>query len=181
MTKLTLFSLLLIAACGVAGCYGALHNQISYTVSPDYFFKFKFLQFQIPEELRNRVGASIVGWHASWWMGLCVGLPVLTIALIMPDAKTYLMHGLLSFAVVLVTALVVGLGALVYAYVALPEAAIADCWVPVGVADRAAFVRAGTMHDFSYLGGGIGIITASVFLVVSRFRLARRLRPPTQA
>lgn len=174
MTRLLLFSLLLIAACVVAGLYGALHNQISYTVSPDYFFAFKFRQFAIPEGLQNRVGASIVGWHASWWMGLFIGLPVLSIALIMPDWKTYLSYGLLSFAVVAVTALVVGLGGLVYACLAIPEAAMADYWCPAGVADRAAFVRAGVMHDCSYLGGGIGIITAAVFLVLARNRLVRR-------
>ena len=59
-----------------AGGYGAVHNHISYTVSPDYFHAFKFHQFGIPPELRGRVGASIVGWHASWWMGLFVGIPV---------------------------------------------------------------------------------------------------------
>ncbi len=181
MTKLGLFALLLIAACLVAGLYGALHNQVSYTVSPDYFFAFKFRQFAIPEGLHNRVGASIVGWYASWWMGLCIGLPVLSIALIMPDAKSYLFFGLLAFAVVAVTALLVGLGGLVYAYLAIPEAAMADYWCPAGVADRSAFVRAGVMHDCSYLGGAIGIITASVFLVLARNRLVTRRRHREQA
>jgi hypothetical protein len=31
MAKLTLFPALLVAACIVAGVYGALHNQISYS------------------------------------------------------------------------------------------------------------------------------------------------------
>jgi hypothetical protein len=174
MAKLALFPFLLVAACIVAGFYGALHNQISYTVSPDYFFAFKFHQFAIPEDLRNRVGASIVGWYASWWMGLIIGVPVLLIGLILPDWRTYLTHGLWAFVVVAGTALVVGLGALVYGYFTIPEGALPGYWYPPGVADRVAFARAGSMHNFSYLGGGIGIVTGSVYLIVARLRLKKR-------
>ena len=49
------FHVLLAAGCLNAGVYGALHNQISFTVSPDYFFAFKFRQFGIPEEFRDRL------------------------------------------------------------------------------------------------------------------------------
>jgi hypothetical protein len=174
MAKLALFPVLLAAACIVAGVFGALHNQISYTVSPDYFFAFKFHQFAIPDDLRNRSGASIVGWHASWWMGLIIGVPVLLIGLILPGWKSYLTHGLLAFVVVACTALVVGLGALAYGYFTISEGALPDYWYPQGVADRVAFARAGNMHNFSYLGGGIGIITGSVYLIVARLRLITR-------
>lgn len=174
MEKLTLFPVLLAAGCLVAGVYGAVHNQISYTVSPDYFFAFKFQQFGIPEDLRGRVGAAIVGWYASWWMGLVIGVPVLLIGLILPDWKAYLGGCLMAFAVVALTALVVGLGALVYASCAISEASLPDYWYPAGVANRAAFARAGAMHNFSYLGGGLGIITGSLYLFVVRLRLTRR-------
>ena len=82
---------------------------------------------------------------------------------------------------VAVSAVVVGLGGLVCAQLAIPETAIADYWYPVGVADRAAFVRAGTMNDCGYLDGGIGIMTASVFLVLLRNQLVRRRRQREQA
>jgi hypothetical protein len=65
MGKFGLFWLLLSAGCVLAGLYGAVHNQISYTVSPDYFWTFKFDQFGIPEALRGPLGASLVGWHDS--------------------------------------------------------------------------------------------------------------------
>jgi len=82
MAKIALFPLLMIA-----GLYGALHNQISYTVSPDYVHAFKFQQFDISENLQGRVGASIVGWYASWWMGLLIGVPVLLVGLILPGVE----------------------------------------------------------------------------------------------
>ena len=174
MLKLALFPVLLIAGCLVAGVYGAVHNQISYTVSPDYFYAFKFHQFAIPCDLRNRIGASIVGWYASWWMGLVIGVPVLLIGLILPDWKTYITHGLVAFVVVPLTSLLVGLGALACGNFTISNEALPGYWYPDGVVDRVAFARAGNMHNFTYLGGGIGIITGSVYLIVARLLLTKR-------
>jgi hypothetical protein len=168
MVKLALFPVLLLAACLTAGVYGAMHNQLSYSVSPDYFQAYKFHQFGIPEALRGRVGASIVGWHASWWMGLFIGIPVLIVGLILPGWRAYLAGCLIAFGVVAGTALVVGLAALVYASFTISETSLPESWYPGQVADRVAFARAGTMHSFSYLGGFLGIITGSVYLIVRR-------------
>ena len=174
MGKLTLFPVLPAAGCAFSGLYGALHDQISYTVSPDYYHAFKFHQFAIPDGLHNRVGAAIVGWEATWWMGLIMGVPVLLVGLIMPDGKTYLSRCLIAFAVIAATALALGLAALAYATYTVTSSTFPVDWFPPGVADRAAFARVGIMHDFSYLGGLLGIITGSVYLVVARFRLGRR-------
>jgi hypothetical protein len=170
MKKVALFPVLLVAACCVAGLYGALHNQISYTVSPDYFHAFKFDQFDIPENLRNRVGASIVGWYASWWMGLYIGVPVLAVGLILTGWKAYLSRCLLAFIVVAGTTLVVGLGALIYATFTISEAILPGYRYPKQVVDKVAFARAGTMHDFSYVGGLLGIATGSLYLIAVRVR-----------
>ena len=43
--KLIVYGLLVVIAVLFAGLYGVVHNQISYTVSPEYFTKFKFRQF----------------------------------------------------------------------------------------------------------------------------------------
>ena len=48
MKKLVTIPILFVLACLFAGIYGALHNQISYSVAPEYFTQFKFIQFQIP-------------------------------------------------------------------------------------------------------------------------------------
>jgi hypothetical protein len=173
MAKLALFPLLLIAGCVVSGLYGALHDQISYSVSPDYFHAFKFYQFDIPERLQNRLGAGLVGWLASWWMGVFIGMPVLLAGLIMPDARTYARKSLVAFGVVAATALAFGLGALAYAHFSIDESAVRGYTFPPDVADPVAFARVGTMHAFSYLGGLVGIITAVIYLVVARVRMAR--------
>ena len=179
MIKILLFPILLVAACLVSGSYGALHNQISYTVSPDYFHAFKFDQFRLPDALHNRLGASLVGWHASWWMGFLIGVPVLIVALILPGWRLYASRCLISFAVVASTALLVGLGALAYASFTFGETPPDWFWYPSAAIDRSAFARAGFMHDFSYLGGFLGIFTASLYLIVERIRFSRRSRKST--
>ena len=39
-----------------------------------------------------------------------------------------------------------------------------------------AFVRAGTMHNFSYLGGLLGIITGCVFILLERKALLKSMK-----
>jgi hypothetical protein len=177
--KMILFPVLLAVSCLVAGLYGALHNQVSYTVSPEYFHAYKFRQFSIPPECHNRLGAALVGWYASWWMGLVVGVPVLLLGLTMPTWRTYLTRSLVAIGVVVVTALAISLAGLAYAVCTLPQSGSPPSWPPDGVHDKVAFARAGTMHDFSYLGGFLGILSGSLYLVVERWRLNRRSnRPP---
>ena len=63
MRKRALMPVLFVIACLFAGLYGVLHNQISFTVSPEYFTAFKFHRFQI-QDISPRLGAAIVGWLA---------------------------------------------------------------------------------------------------------------------
>lgn len=170
LAKALLLPGLLAAACLVAGLYGALHHQISYTVSPPYFHAFKFRQLGIPEHLRGRVGASLVGWHASWRMGLVAGLPVVLVALVLPGWRAFLSSALRAFGVVALPALVVGLGALCYASLTISDPPISRWSAGLDVADRVAFARVGAMHDGSYLGSLVGILTASLYVVCERLR-----------
>jgi len=147
-----------IVICVIAGLFGALHNQVSYTVSADYFHAFKFSQFQIPESFQNRWGAAWVGVMATWWIGLIVG-PSLVITSYRVSrqgaAASIMLSGILT--TLLATALF-SLAGLVIASVWLTPANLQDWWVPPVVQDRIAFLRAGAMHDASYLGGAIGTL-----------------------
>jgi hypothetical protein len=172
MGKVLLFPVLLIAACLSAGLYGVLHNQISYTVSPDFFHAEQFDRFGMPPNLHNRLGAAVVGFLASWWMGLLIGIPILISGMFMPSARIYVSRSLEAFAVVAGTALFVGLGALLGAFITVGTL--------VPASGGAAFTRAGIMHNFSYLGGFLAIPTGLIYLEVAkhelRFAAAQRLR-----
>jgi hypothetical protein len=175
MAKLALTLVLLPAGCLFAGVYGAAHDQVSYSVSPDYYHAYKFDQFEVPEGLRDRRGAAIVGWEASWWMGLFVGVPVLLLGLALsPGWREYLTRSLVAFGIAAATALVAGLGALLWASLTITKANLPAYHFPPGVLDKVAFARAGAMHNFSYLGGFLGILTASTYLVIARWRAVGR-------
>jgi hypothetical protein len=175
IAKPLLFPLLLAAGCVIAGLYGMVHDQLSYTISPEYFHAYKFQQFGIPAEHHDRVGAAVVGLRASWWMGLFIGLPVLLVARGLPDRRTYLTRSLIAFGVVALTALVVGLGGLIWAAATIRSPGdVPENWVLPGVADTVAFAHVGIMHNASYLGGLLGIVTGIIYLWIVRLRVAGR-------
>ncbi|MFT6321394.1 MAG: hypothetical protein ACJAT4_002324 [Granulosicoccus sp.] len=43
MNKFLAFLLILILAPVLAGIYGIIYDQITYTISPEYYIKFKFI------------------------------------------------------------------------------------------------------------------------------------------
>ncbi|MCP5531945.1 MAG: hypothetical protein H7A49_00645 [Akkermansiaceae bacterium] len=69
-------SCLTSAALGalVAGVYGIVHDQITYTLSPEYFTKFKFGQFAWADlGFPVRVFVAEIGFLATWWVGFIAG------------------------------------------------------------------------------------------------------------
>ena len=75
MKKILTFFLFIPTAILVAGLFGVLHDQISYSVSNEYFTKFKFLQFHfLNPDVPERIRAAEVGFLASWWMGIPLGV-----------------------------------------------------------------------------------------------------------
>jgi len=172
MVKLALVPVLFVLACLLAGIYGAVHNQISYTVSPEYFTQFKFYQFRIDDSMPERIGAAIVGWNAAWWMGIVIGIVLIPFGLLIRGNAKYFWVLIWVFGVVAGTTLIVGLVALAVAFVVV-DSEVAGEISRYGneMTDDVAFVRAGTMHNFSYLGGLVGIITGGVAIFWQRRRL----------
>jgi len=109
MKKLLVYVLLVLIAVVLASLYGIIHNQISYTVSPEDFTKFKFRQFGFVDmPFPERVLASMVGFLASWWMGIPIGLLVGAAGFIHKGHRRMFKVSLWSFAVVVVFTLLFG-------------------------------------------------------------------------
>ncbi len=108
---------LLLLSCLMAGLYGMLHNQISYTVSPEYFTSFKFRQSGVPPAMGDRAGAALVGWQASWWMGIVIGFFVISAGMTIRDDRRWLLVTHKAFAVVTATAPITGVTALLVSFV----------------------------------------------------------------
>lgn len=161
--KLAAFFPFMLFSCLTAGLYGALHNQISYTVAPSYFHEFKFNQFAIDITRQNRIGAAWVGIQASWFMGAIIGLPVFLAALFVPKHAFIKTLWRTTLLVVGVT-LLFSLGALAHAYLTLSPDALPSWTQNRALSKPLEFARAGRMHNASYLGGLVGIIAGLIYL-----------------
>ena len=148
----------------LAGLYGAFHNQLSYTVSREYFTEFKFLQFGLSDPaVPERVRASIVGFLASWWMGFPIGLLIGLVGLIQQGYKRMFTVSIKAMLVAIGFTLLFGLAGLILGSILTSEH---------GSSRR--FIMAGLMHNSAYLGGIISIFVAWIYQVMSRARFQRQ-------
>jgi drug/metabolite transporter (DMT)-like permease len=161
----------------MAGVYGFFHDQISYTISPEYFTHLKFNQFNITEALHNRIGAGIVGIMATWWMGIVIGIIVIPVGLIIPGWKNYLIIMLQAFICICLTALSTGIIAMIYGLIKfdvnnVPMYLYSN--IPDGVENKINFCVVGNMHNFSYIGGIAGIIVGLIYIIIKRVKIRNK-------
>lgn len=159
--KIGAFVVLLGLSVLAAGAFGAVHNQLSYSVGPTYFTELKFQQFQIPTDTGPRAGAAVVGWQASWWMGLIVGLPVMGFGLMRAASTGALWAGGVgAIFTVVITAAICGLLGLALGFAVLASGLEFAALSPPGAVSARDFITAGLMHEGSYLGGILGALLA---------------------
>ncbi|HEV7926315.1 MAG TPA: signal peptide-containing protein [Verrucomicrobiae bacterium] len=174
MKKVLVYVLIVVLAVFVAGLYGVMHNQISYTVAPEYFTKFKFRQFGLTDSpLPERVRASMVGFLASWWMGIPIGLLVGAAGFIHRGPRRMLRVSLWSLLVAVGFTLLFGLGGLIYGYCQTAHIDLAeyrDWFIPADVTNLRRYLCAGYMHNSSYLGGVLAILVAWAFHILVKLR-----------
>lgn len=164
MTRFGKFPVLIVLlglAALAAAVFGALHNQLSYSVGPSYFEALKFPQFGVSADTAPRLGAALVGIQASWWMGPALGLPAFLYGLVaVPQARTYFAAGIGAIGLVIVLCTLTALIGLLTG-IAAETTGLLDPWLvlPEGPV-RSDVMRAGFMHDAAYAGGGLGLLLA---------------------
>ncbi|MBJ6109550.1 hypothetical protein JAO73_11035 [Hymenobacter sp. BT523] len=172
MRKLLTLNALVIIASLTAGIYGSLHDQITYTISPEYYTKFKFIQFDFvvmgnEAILPNpRLYVAFVGFLATWWMGTILGFILSLVNLIQPDWKTMLTVAIRAFFVTMLVAFTTGIIGLIYGHFFLaknPKDAFENWFIPNNVIDFTNYISVGSMHNFSYLGGVIGLVAGIIY------------------
>jgi hypothetical protein len=176
MQRIVIFLVFLPAAMLAAGLFGMVHDQISYSVSPEYYTRLKFIQFglldpSVPERLR----AAAVGFLASWWMGIPLGLGGGAAAFLQRSPALMRRALAWSLAVVVAFALAVALLALAYGWqhtATLNLAEYRHWYIAPGVHDLRRYLCVGYMHAGAYLGGSLGIPVAWIFHLVFRWRHA---------
>lgn len=172
MRKIVVLIGIVILTPLVAGLYGVLHDQFTYSISPEYFTRFKFYQFGLVEEYGNgasmpnpRLAVAMVGFMATWWTGIVIGLGLGLTALFQTDANAMLRTTAKAVAVVVAVAMFTGLIGLAYGKFYLATKGV-NWWLPDNLIDREAFITVGSMHNFSYLGGGIGLLAGMAYQLI---------------
>ena len=163
----------MILAPLIGGLYGIIHDQITYTISPEYYTKFKFYQFGLVTAgdeaiLPNpRIQVSMVGFRATWWMGIPIGIILGLVGLVHQQARTMFQTTLKAFVVTILIAFLTGLVGLAYGFLVLKNSELS--WsMPDNLMDKTSYIAVGSMHNFSYLGGLTGLIGGIIYTLIQR-------------
>lgn len=174
MKKLAALLVIIVLACLLGGLYGILHDQISYSISPEYYTKFKFYQFKLvkPGEMSAfaypRIQVAFVGLMASWWMGIPIGV-ILGLAGIKSLKGARLIKVILralfiAIAITFITGLIgFTIGHFIFAQ--QPRSDFKGWFIPDNLVNFKSFITVGTIHNFSYLGGLLGLIAGVIYTV----------------
>ncbi|MGN6416089.1 MAG: hypothetical protein ACTHMC_01260 [Pseudobacter sp.] len=164
--KLLALLLIIFLSPFIGGLYGVLHDQLTYTISPEYYTRFKFYQFGLWEEGQvraegHRLNAAVVGFLATWWMGIPIGIIIGAVGLLQKNAKRMLTVSFRAMGIVMVVALLTGLLGLAVGYTFENGE---GWWLPEKLVYRKDFIAVGSMHNYSYLGGLVGLVAGIIYM-----------------
>lgn len=161
MRRGRLFLGYVVLSIAVASLFGILNDQISYTVSPEYYRAFKFHQFSLLNQaFPERVRVAAVGVMASWWMGALLGVATGPAGFLHPTVRR-MRHGLFaSLILAFCLTLAFALGGLALGFwqtATIDPEVYRGRFIPPGLSDLRGFLVVGTMHKAAYAGGVVCI------------------------
>ena len=153
----------------IAGAYGILHDQITYTLSAEYYTEVKFKQFAYADlGAGPRVFAGTVGFLATWWVGMIVGWFLARLAV--PrfeggDVRRLVARG---FAVVFGGACAGGMGGYLFGRWQTADG-VPAFWRrlvrELDLEQPREFIVVANVHNFGYLGALLGLVIAGGLIV----------------
>lgn len=150
----------------IAGTYGILHDQVTYTLSEEYFTKFKSEQFHWADAgWPRRVYVGVIGFLATWWVGFVAGWFLARLTVPYLPRAVAVTRCLVGFAVVFSLALAGGLVGAWLGWHRMHDADLGmwnDFTLYYGVKQLDRFVWVGFIHNAGYAGGLAGLIAALV-------------------
>ena len=179
MRKFVVLLLIIGVAVVIACLYGVGHDQVTYSISPEYYTKFKFIQFNLADSAaaqhmtQPRSAVVMVGVKSTWWMGVGIGLLLGLFALAFRDADAMFQSALQAIGITLVITIITAVIGGLYGQYSLAKTGV-DWWLPPNLVDKADFITVGAIHNASYLGGAIGLVAGIIFLLIKNNRLRRR-------
>jgi len=155
----------------IAGLFGILHDQITYTISPEYFTRMKFDQFRGADfGFPPRVFVAEIGFLATWWVGLTGAWFLARIAV----RKFESPGRQVLFAIAWMIAVPVVLGVTGYfigPWIFEKRPGWNEALESMGVTDSTAFYRVAAIHLGSYAGALLGWIAMMAIFIRRPSRL----------
>jgi hypothetical protein len=150
----------------IAGGYGIVHDQFTYSISHEYFTKLKFNQFHYADfGFPRRVYIAEIGFLATWWVGFFAGWFIARLALPRIARNRVTQLFVVSFAIVFTIAALGTASGYLFGLIHKPDLAN---WEAIGfqlhIDDLPSFVRVAYIHNGSYAGGLIGLIAALFYV-----------------
>jgi len=150
----------------LAGSYGVVHDQITYSVSSEYFTNLKFKQFSYADAgLGDRVFVATIGFLATWWVGFIIAW-FLARRMIPNQPRMHAYRQILrAFGIVFSCGLMFGIGGFAFGLWRGPDADYSSwAWAfrQYSITDAWSFVRVAYIHNASYVGGLVGLVAALV-------------------
>ncbi|WP_284653359.1 hypothetical protein [Flavobacterium terrisoli] len=168
MKKLGTFLLIILISALLAAIYGALHDQVTYTISSEYFTVFKFDQFGFTDwgHKNPRATTALIGILATWWVGLFIGIFQGLIGFIHKTPKLMFQY---AFKAVLITlGITIIFGFVGYLTEKFNPTAYPDCCSPYTIKDGKSFRIVGSIHNYSYAGGEIGAFIGIAYQIIMK-------------
>ena len=165
---LTIFLVAAMASV-IAGLYGVINDQITFSISSEYYTKFKFIQFNLANENNidkikfPRIFVAIVGFLATWWFGLVLGFILGLFNLIQTSWQKLFKVSFNALLIAILVTFITGILGLFYGFFFLshqPRSNFEGWFIPYNLENFRNFIAVGSMHNFSYIGGILGLIVA---------------------
>jgi hypothetical protein len=154
----------------VAGVYGVVHDQVTFTLAPEYFTRLKFGQFAwVDWGWPDRVRVGIIGILATWWVGFLGTWLHLRVARPWRREVPLAADAIRLWRVMFCSAIAGGLAG---GMLGPPLLRLIPAWseslMAMGVTDAAGFGQVAGIHWGGYLGALAGWLAALIRLATKR-------------
>ena len=166
MRKFSILSITIFITIILAGAFGMVHDEITYTISKEYFTKFKYPQFGFTPSLfgGNRQTVAAIGFLATWWVGLFIGIITGLTALLFRDPGVMKKEISKAIRLIFLITILFSTAGYFYGRYHLTKTGV-TWWLPADLTDKYHYIITGSIHNFSYMGGLAGLFLAVVLML----------------
>lgn len=163
LTQTIFFSIIL------AGIFGIIHDQTTFSICPEYFTKFKYRQFNFTAEDfgSDRLTVAAIGFLATWWVGMFMGIVLGFTSLLLKDSNMMKSVVIKSLQIIFLITILFSFLGFIYGRYYLTQKGV-DWRLPGDLNDLKGFITVGSIHNFSFIGGIAGLVAATSFIFIKR-------------